>query len=65
MRKLILKMSVSADGFVGGADGRINWLFESSDDGATSWTMDSLWNASLHIMGSKTFHDMGLVADLG
>jgi dihydrofolate reductase len=58
MRKLILKMSMSADGFVGGADGRIDWLFKSVDDGATAWTIDSVWNASLHIMGSKTFHDM-------
>jgi dihydrofolate reductase len=58
MRKLILKMSMSADGFVCGADGQIDWVFESSDAGATAWTMDSLWNASLHIMGSKTFNDM-------
>ena len=58
MRKLILKMSISADGFVGGADGRIDWVFESPDEAATAWTMDSVWNASLHIMGSKTFGDM-------
>jgi dihydrofolate reductase len=57
VRKLILKMSMSADGFVG-ADGRIDWLFKSLDDRATAWTMDSSWNASLHILGSKTFHDM-------
>ena len=58
MRELILKMSISADSFVAGADGRIDWLFESPDDEATAWTMDSLRNTSLHIMGSKTFQDM-------
>ena len=41
MRDLILKMSISIDGFVGGPDGGIK-----------------IWNASLHIMGSRTFHDM-------
>jgi hypothetical protein len=58
MRKLILKMSLSLDGFVGGPDGEINWVFRSLDEGAAAWTMESLWNASLHIMGSKTYRDM-------
>jgi dihydrofolate reductase len=58
VRKLTLKISISADGLVGGADGRIDWLFESQDKGATAWTMDSVWNASLHIMGSQTFRNM-------
>jgi dihydrofolate reductase len=57
MRDLILKMSISIDGFVGGPDGGIKWVFDS-DQEATAWTVDTLWNASLHIMGSRTFHDM-------
>ncbi|HMJ14793.1 MAG TPA: dihydrofolate reductase family protein [Polyangiaceae bacterium] len=58
MRKLILKMSLSADGFVGGPNGELDWIFEAHDEGATLWTMDTLGNADLHIMGSRTFHDM-------
>ena len=58
MRKLILKMSVSADGFVGGPNGEIDWIFKSYDAGATSWTVDTLWQAGVHIMGSRTFRDM-------
>ena len=57
MRELILKMSISIDGFVGGPDGEIKWVFDS-DDEATAWTVETVWNASLHIMGSRTFHDM-------
>jgi dihydrofolate reductase len=58
MRKLILKMSVSADGFVSGPNGEIDWIFRSADDAITTWIMDTLWQSGIHIMGSRTFHDM-------
>ncbi|HVV48025.1 MAG TPA: dihydrofolate reductase family protein [Polyangia bacterium] len=58
MRKLILKMSISLDGFVGGADGQIDWIFRSSDDASKAWTLETISRAGLHIMGSRTFHDM-------
>lgn len=58
MRKLILKMSLSLDGFVGGPNGEVEWIFPSYDEGATAWTMDTLRNAGVHAMGSRTFHDM-------
>jgi dihydrofolate reductase len=57
MRDLILKMSVSLDGFVGSPDGGVKWVFHN-DQEATAWTVETVWNASLHIMGSRTFHDM-------
>ena len=31
MRKLILKMSMSVDGFVAGPNGELDWLFRTSD----------------------------------
>lgn len=58
MRKLILKMSISADGFVGGPNGEIDWIFRSMDEDVTAWTVETLWHAGVHIMGSRTFHDM-------
>ena len=57
MRDLVLKMSISVDGFVAGADGGISWVF-GADEAARAWTVETVWNASLHIMGSRTFHDM-------
>ena len=37
MRKLVLKMSVSADGFVGGPNGEMDWLFRTMDKSALAW----------------------------
>ncbi|HTH98628.1 MAG TPA: dihydrofolate reductase family protein [Stellaceae bacterium] len=58
MRRLVMKMSISADGFVGGSNGEIDWLFRSADEGTTGWVVDTVWRAGLHIMGSRTFQDM-------
>lgn len=58
MRKLIMKMSVSIDGFVGGPNGEIDWIFKSSDQESTAWVVGLCQEAGLHIMGSKTFNDM-------
>jgi len=58
MRKLILKMHVSIDGFAGGPNGESGWIFPSMDEGTTAWTLDTLWQAGVHIMGRRTFYDM-------
>ena len=58
MRKLILKMSVSFDGFVGGPNGEIDWLIKNMDETTASWILNTLWQAGVHIMVSRTFYDM-------
>lgn len=58
MRELILKMSISIDGFVGSPDGGVKWIFDTHDDKAAEWTVKTVWDASLHIMGGRTFQDM-------
>lgn len=58
MRKLILRMSISIDGFVGGPNGEIDWIFKSTDESVTHWTVEGLWKVGVHIMGSRTFYDM-------
>ncbi|AIF48849.1 dihydrofolate reductase family protein [Dyella japonica] len=57
MRKLILTMSMSLDGFVSGPGGDIQWVF-SGDQEAIAWKVENLWNASLIIMGSRSFQNM-------
>jgi dihydrofolate reductase len=57
MRELILKMSMSLDGFVSGPDGESDWMF-SGDEEAIAWSVKTVSNASLHIMGSRTFQAM-------
>jgi dihydrofolate reductase len=58
MRNVVLKMSISIDGFVGGPNGELDWIFRSMDADATAWTVESIWQAGIHIMGSRTFADM-------
>jgi dihydrofolate reductase len=58
-RKLVLKMSVSLDGFVAGPNGEIDWIFRTSGgDDSTAWVLDTLGGAGVHIMGSRSYHDM-------
>ena len=58
MRKLILKMSISVDGFVGDSNSGVDWIFKTHDDAAAAWTIARVSEAGIHIMGSKTFRDM-------
>lgn len=55
MRKLMMKMSISVDGFVGGPNGEADWIFRSSDETSRAWVVEQFWEAGLIIMGRKTF----------
>ena len=55
MRKLIMKMSVSVDGFVGGPKGENDWVFKSSDETSRAWSVGRTREAGLIIMGRKSF----------
>jgi dihydrofolate reductase len=54
MRELILKMSMSVDGFVSDLDGTNTWMY-GSDPESKAWAVATTWNASLHVMGSRSF----------
>jgi dihydrofolate reductase len=58
MKKLILKMNISIDGFVGGPKGEIDWIFFQNDDESKAWIARTLSDAGAHIMGSRTYADM-------
>jgi|SRR5580704_10003248 len=58
MRKLILKMSMTIDGFVAGANGEVGWVFQTASDEGRAWTIETIGQAGVHIMGAKTFRDM-------
>ena len=57
MRDLIVKMAISIDGFVSDLDGANRWMF-GADQEAKAWSVEYIWNASLHIMGSRSFSAM-------
>lgn len=58
MRKLIMKMSMSVDGFVGGPNGENDWIFKSSDEKSRAWLLEQTWEAGLIVMGRKSFEVM-------
>ncbi len=58
MRKLILQMQYSLDGFISGPNGEVEWAFPGIDTELTEWIVQKLWQAGAHLMGSVTYHDM-------
>lgn len=58
MRKLVMKMSVSIDGFVCDADGRADWIFKTGDAESAAWSVGKIQEAGLIIMGRKSFETM-------
>jgi dihydrofolate reductase len=58
MRKLMMKMSVTVDGFVADRNGRNDWVFKSSDETSRDSSAGQFWEAGLIIMGRKSFQNM-------
>jgi dihydrofolate reductase len=58
MRRLILKMSLTLDGYVGGPDGEVDWIMRTLAADATAWIEETLWQAGAHLVGLRTYADM-------
>lgn len=57
-KELILSMSVSVDGFVSGPNGETDWIFRNSSEASAQWAADRLGQASLVIMGNRSYQVM-------
>ena len=55
MASLVLKMSVSLDGYVAPSDGSTNWIAAGASDDALGWTVETVSNAGAHLMGATTY----------
>jgi len=55
MASLVLKMSVSLDGFVAAADGSTGWEAAGRSPDGASWTLETVSNAGVHLMGAATY----------
>jgi dihydrofolate reductase len=53
-----MKMSMSLDGFVSGADGKNDWIFKTGDEKSKDWSLQQIAAAGLIIMGRKSFEMM-------
>lgn len=57
-RKLVLKMSVSLDGFVAGPNGELDWIFRTASEDSGAWVLNTLREAGTHVMGSRSYYDL-------
>jgi len=58
MRKLVLQMQTSIDGYISGPDG-LDWAVpDFKDPSYVKWEVDKIWQAGAHLMGSATYREM-------
>ncbi len=55
MASLVLKMSVSLDGYVAPADGSSDWVAAGRSDDGARWTLETVSNAGMHLIGAATY----------
>jgi dihydrofolate reductase len=55
MVSLVLKMSVSLDGYVAPSDGSTDWIAAGGSADGLSWTIDTVSNAGAHLIGAATY----------
>jgi dihydrofolate reductase len=55
MASLVLKMSVSLDGYVDPLDRDTDWAAAGRSEDGAAWTLETVSNASAHLMGAATY----------
>jgi dihydrofolate reductase len=55
MASLVLKMSVSLDGYVAPMDGSTDWVTAGRSDDSLRWTVETVGNAGAHLIGAATY----------
>ena len=55
MASLVLKMSVSLDGYVAPSDGSTDWVAAGRSADALTWTVETVSNAGAHLVGAATY----------
>jgi dihydrofolate reductase len=55
MASLVLKMSISLDGYVASVDGSTDWVAAGRSEDGASWTAETLSNAGAHLVGAATY----------
>src|SRR6478735_5048380 len=52
---LVLKMSVSLDGYIASADGSSGWEAAGRSPDGAEWVLDTVSNAGAHLVGAATY----------
>jgi dihydrofolate reductase len=58
MRRVVLQMSVTLDGYVAGPGGAGDWGLPAEDPGVRAWKVAALRQTGTHIMGRVTYEQM-------
>jgi dihydrofolate reductase len=51
MRRLVLKMSMTIDGYVAGPNGEMDWMLRTSHPDGKAWVEETLWQAGALLAG--------------
>jgi dihydrofolate reductase len=55
MASLVLKMSVSLDGYVAAVDGSADWKAAGRSEDSANWVVETVSNARAHLVGAATY----------
>jgi dihydrofolate reductase len=55
MATVVLKMSISLDGYVAPPDGSSDWIAAGRSDDGARWTLETVSNAGVHLIGAATY----------
>ena len=55
MALLVLKMSISLDGYVAAADGSTDWEAAGRSPDGASWVLETVSGAAVHLVGAATY----------
>jgi dihydrofolate reductase len=58
MRRLALRISVSADGFIAGPNGEVDWMARTRSPAGAAWVAEKISQAGAHLLGRKAFSEM-------
>lgn len=57
MRRLVLKMSMTLDGYVGGPEGEGDWIMRTGHPDGKAWVGQTIREAGAHLVGRRTYTD--------
>ncbi len=55
MASVVLKMSISLDGYVAPPDGSTDWSTAGRSEDGAAWTLETVSNARAHLIGAATY----------
>src|SRR5437764_9994951 len=55
MASLVLKMSVSLDGYVAPLDGSADWVAAGRSEDGAAWNVETISNANTHLVGAAIY----------